>query len=368
MGNQTVFEQIRAQGHEQVLFCHDRATGLKAIIAIHDTTLGPALGGCRMWNYASEEEALADALNLARGMTYKSAVAGQNFGGGKAVIWGNPKTEKSEALFRAFGRFVGALGGRFYTGTDVGTTKEDFVWAKMESPYFVGLPESEGGSGDSAIITAFGVWRGMKAVAQHLWGDASLKGRRIAVQGLGKVGWRVMEHLLEEGAVLTVTDIQTEKAKEAAERFGVQAVAPEAIFDVPCEIFSPNALGGVISPATLARLNCQAIAGSANNQLAAPTVGDELHARGILYAPDYVINAGGLIQVADELHGYNKERAYAKTAQIESTLGAIFRSSQTRNIPTHQAADRLAEERIALIGRVQRTYVPRELLPVTRFR
>lgn len=358
MGSETVFARIRAQGHEQVHFCHDQASGLKAIIAIHDTTLGPALGGCRMWNYASEEEALTDALRLARGMTYKSAAAGQNFGGGKAVIWGDPKTDKSEALFRAFGRFVGSLAGRFYTGTDVGTTMEDFAWAKMEAPYFVGIAESEGGSGDTSVITAFGVWKGIKAVAQHLWGDPSLKGRRIALQGLGKVGWRVMEHLVEEGAVLTVTDVQAERATEAADRFGVQAVAPEAILDVPCEIFSPNALGGVISEASLGRLTCQAIAGAANNQLASATVGDALHTRGILYAPDYVINAGGLIQVADELHGFNRERAFAKTAQIEGTLGAIFRKSQERNIPTHQAADRLAEERIAMISRVQRTFLP----------
>lgn len=359
MGDQPLFAQLQAGGHEQVLFCHDQSTGLKAIIAIHDTTLGPALGGCRMWNYATEEEALADALRLSRGMTYKSALAGQNYGGGKAVIWGDPQTGKSEALFRAFGRFVATLAGRFYTGTDVGTTQADFAWARMEAPYFVGLSESDGGSGDTSIITAFGVWRGMKAVAQHLWGDPSLQGRRIALQGLGKVGYRVMEHLVQEGALLTVTDLHLDRAKAVAERFGVQVVPPEAILDVPCEIFSPNALGGVVSLGALERLSCQAIAGSANNQLAASEVGDALHARGILYAPDYVINAGGLIQVADELHGYNKERAFAKTAQIEGTLGAIFRTSQERQIPTSQAADHVAEERIALIQRVRRTFVPK---------
>lgn len=358
MANEAVFERIQVNGHEQVLFCFDRASGLKAIIAIHDTTLGPALGGCRMWPYKSEEEALADALNLSRGMTYKSAVSGQNFGGGKAVIWGDPERDKSEALFRAFGRFVGSLAGRFYTGTDVGTAKEDFVWAKMESPYFVGLPESEGGSGDTAIITAFGVWRGLKAVAQHLWGDPSLRGRRIALQGLGKVGYRVVEHLVEEGAVLTVTDLNPERANEVAAKYGVRAVSPEAILDVPCEIFSPNALGGVISEASLKHLSCLAIAGSANNQLAGPGIGEELHRRGILYAPDFVINAGGLIQVADELHGYNRERAYAKTAQIEGTLRSIFKTSKERGIPTHQAAEHLAEERIRTLGQVRRTYLP----------
>jgi leucine dehydrogenase len=358
MGIKGIFEQMAEHGHEQVLFCYDRVTGLKSIIALHDTTLGPALGGCRMWPYASEEEAVRDALNLSRGMTYKSAAAGQNFGGGKAVIWGDPQTGKSEALFRAFGRMVGGLGGRFFTGTDVGTATQDFVWARMESPYFVGLPEEDGGSGDSAVITAFGVWRGMKAVAAHLWGTDSLQGRRIAVQGLGKVGYRLVEHLVEEGAELTVTDLQPERVQAVAARFGVQTVAPAEILGVDCEIFSPNALGGVLSVESIPSLRCQAVAGSANNQLASPQAGEELHRRGILYAPDFVINAGGLIQVADELHGYNRERAYRKTAGIYDALREIFRISQTEGIPTDQAANRVAERRIATLAAVRRTYLP----------
>jgi leucine dehydrogenase len=354
-----VFERMQKDGHEQVIFCYDKATGLKAIIAIHDTTLGPALGGCRMWAYPTEEEALEDAFRLSKGMTYKSAVAGQNHGGGKSVIWGNPKTEKSEELFRAFGRFVATLNGRFVTGTDVGTEKTDFVWSKMESPWFVALPEEHGGSGDSSIITAFGAWKGIKACANAMWGSDSLKGKRIAVQGVGKVGYHLVEHLVDEGAVVMVCDVVAENVKRVKEAFpGVTAVAPEAIFDVPCDIFSPNALGGVINDETLPRLTCQVVAGAANNQLKEPRHGDELHRRGILYAPDYVINGGGLIQVADELMGYNRDRAFRKTAGIYETLTQIFAISRQEEIPTYRAADRLAERRIAKLGELNRIYVP----------
>ena len=354
-----VFERMQKDGHEQVIFCYDKATGLKAIIAIHDTTLGPALGGCRMWAYPTEEEAVEDALRLSKGMTYKSAVAGQNHGGGKSVIWGNPKTDKSEELFRAFGRFVATLNGRFVTGTDVGTEKTDFVWSKMESPWFVALPEEHGGSGDSSIITAFGAWKGIKACANATWGSDSLKGKRIAVQGVGKVGYHLVEHLVDEGAVVTVCDVVTENVKRVKEAFpGVTSVAPDAIFDVPCDIFSPNALGGVINDETLPRLQCRVVAGAANNQLKEPRHGDELHRRGILYAPDYVINGGGLIQVADELMGYNRDRAFRKTAGIYDTLTQIFAISQKEEIPTYRAADRLAERRIAKLGELNRIYVP----------
>ncbi len=353
-----VFERMQKDGHEQVVFCYDKATGLKAIIAIHDTTLGPALGGCRMWPYATEEEALDDALRLSKGMTYKSAASGQNHGGGKSVIWGNPKQDKSEEFFRAFGRFVQTLGGRFITGTDVGTDKSDFVYSKMESPYLVALPEEHGGSGDSSIITAFGVWRGIKAAAQHTWGDSSLKGKRIAVQGLGKVGYHLVEHLADEGAVLTVTDVVPENVERAAKAFKVETVAPDRIYDVPSDIFSPNALGGIISDETLPRLTCKVIAGAANNQLKEPRHGDELFRRGILYAPDYVINAGGLIQVADELKGYNRDRAFRKTAQIYDMLLQIFAISKEEQIPTYLAADRLAERRIEKIAQLGRIYIP----------
>ncbi|MFZ5817413.1 MAG: Leu/Phe/Val dehydrogenase [Bacillota bacterium] len=354
-----VFERMMKDGHEQVIFCYDKATGLKTIIAIHDTTLGPALGGCRMWAYPTETEALEDALRLSKGMTYKSAASGQNHGGGKAVIWGNPKTDKSEELFRAFGKFVGTLGGRFITGTDVGTEKSDFVWSRMESDWFVALPEEYGGSGDSSIITAFGVWKGLKASAMFRWGSDSLKGRRIAVQGLGKVGFHLVEHLTDEGAVLTVTDVMPEKVEAVKKAFpGVEAVQPEEIYDVDCEIFSPNALGSVINDETIPRLRCEIVAGSANNQLKELRHGDELHRRGILYAPDYVINAGGLIQVADELLGYDRERAFRKTAGIYDMLLKIYTISRDEQIPTYLAANRLAERRIDKVAQLNRIYLP----------
>lgn len=354
-----VFERMAKDGHEQVIFCYDKATGLKAIIAIHDTTLGPALGGCRMWPYPTEEDALDDALRLSRGMTYKSAASGQNHGGGKSVIWGNPKTDKSEEYFRGFGRFVQTLGGRFITGTDVGTEKTDFVYSKMESDYLVALPEEHGGSGDSSIITAFGAWKGMKACAREVWGEDSLKGRRVAVQGVGKVGFHLVEHLTDESAIVTVCDVVPENVRRVREAFPtVTVVEPEAIYDVECDIFSPNALGSVVNDDTLGRLTCKVIAGAANNQLKEPRHGDELHRLKVLYAPDYVINAGGLIQVADELMGYNRDRAFRKTAGIYDLLLQIFAISRKENIPTYVAADRLAERRIAKVGQLQRIYVP----------
>ncbi len=346
-------------GHEQVIFCYDKATGLKAIIAIHDTTLGPALGGCRMWAYGTEEEALEDAFRLSKGMTYKSAASGQNHGGGKAVLWGDPKTDKSEEYFRAFGKFVATLGGRFITGTDVGTDKTDFVYSKMESPWFVALPEEHGGSGDSSIITAFGVWRGLKASAMAKWGSDSLKGKRIALQGLGKVGFHVLEHLVDEGAILTVTDVMPEKIEAARKAFPeIEAVAPDRIYDVDCDIYSPNALGAVINDETIERLRCQVVAGSANNQLKELRHGDELHKRGILYAPDYVINAGGLIQVADELMGYDRDRASKKTAAVYDLLLKIYQISREENIPTYLAANRMAERRIEKVAQLNRIYLP----------
>lgn len=353
-----VFDRMEKDGHEQVLFCYDKATGLKAIIAIHDTTLGPALGGCRMWPYATEEETLEDALRLSRGMTYKSAASGQNHGGGKAVIWGDPRTDKSEELFRAFGQFVQTLGGRFVTGTDVGTEKTDFIYSRMESPHLVALPEEYGGSGDSSIITAYGVWRGMKAAAMHMWGNNSLKGRKVAVQGLGKVGYHLVEHLSDEGAEITVTDIVPENIQRARDSFSVRVVSAEEIYDQECDIFSPNALGSVINDVTIPRLTCRIVAGAANNQLKEPRHGEELHRRGILYAPDYVINAGGLIQVADELQGYNRDRAFRKTSMIYDRLLEIFAISKAEGIPTHAAADRMAERRIGKMAQLKRVYMP----------
>lgn len=353
-----IFDEMEREGHEQVIFCHDKESGLKAIIAFHDTTLGPALGGCRMWAYESEDQALSDALRLSKGMTYKSAASGCNHGGGKAVIWGNPKTEKSEEMFRALGLYVQALRGRFFTGTDVGTTPDDFLQASQETQYVVALPEAFGGSGDSSIITAFGVWKGLKACAREVFGDDSLKGLRVAVQGVGKVGYHLAEHLHDEGAIITVTDISQENIARVAEKFPVNMVSTDEIYGVECDIFSPNALGAILNDDTIPRLRCKIIGGAANNQLKERRHGDILLQKGILYAPDYVINAGGLIQVADELQGYNRDRAFRKAGQIYDLLGRIFYISRTEGIPTYQAADRLAERRIARMSSLKRVYIP----------
>lgn len=358
-GHEGIFQQMERDGHEQVVFCYDRATGLKCIIAIHDTTLGSAVGGCRMWPYASEEAALADALRLARGMTDKAAISGANHGGGKVVIWGDPATAKSEALFRALGRFVQSLGGRILTGTDVGTEKEDFVYARMETPHVGGLPEAYGGGGDTAAITAFGVWQGMKAAAAHLWGDDSLRGRHVALQGLGKVGSRLLDHLVAEEALVTAADIDAERLAEVCRRYpALRTAAPEAIYDLPCDIFAPCGLGGILNDETIARLACRVVAGSANNQLKEPHHAEALHRRGILYAPDYVINAGGLIQVVDELQGYNRERAWQKAAGIYQVLLRIFAVSRDEGITPLAAADRLVADRLHQVAQVQRIYTP----------
>ena len=354
-----LFEQMQKEGHEQVIFCYDRASGLKLVVAIHDTTLGPALGGCRMWPYASEEAAVTDALRLSKGMTYKSAVAGMNHGGGKCVVWGDPASGKSEELFRALGRFIQGLRGRMITGTDVGTQPDDFVWAHHETNYLVALPESYGGSGDSSVITAFGVWRGMKAAAREVWGSDSLRDRSVAVQGVGKVGGRLVDHLAEEGVRLVVTDVNPDFVKRVKEKYPqVTTVAPEAIYGVECDIFSPCALGAVVNDQTLPQLHCSIIAGSSNNQLAEPGHAEALRQRGILYCPDYVINSGGLIQVADELTGFNHERAFKKAAAIYDQLRQIFAISREQGVNTRKAADRLAEQRIERLGAVSRIYNP----------
>ncbi len=353
----SVFEEMAKYGHEQVIFNYDKATGLKSIIAIHDTTLGPALGGCRMWDYASEQAALTDALRLSRGMTYKCAVAGVTHGGGKTVIIGDSNTGKSDELFQALGSFVETLKGRYYTGTDVGTVGMDFVAAGKQTKYVVGLPEEYGGSGNSAVITAYGVWRAMKATAKEAFGSDSLRGLKVAVQGLGKVGCNLVGHLVQEGAELVVTDVSEESLHRIKEEYPlVGMVQPEEIFAVECDIFSPNALGAVINDETIPRLKCKAVCGAANNVLAEPRHGDLLHARGILYAPDYVANAGGLIQVADELQGYNRERAFKNAGLIYDILLQIFELARKDNIATHKAADRLVESKIEKISQIQRKF------------
>ncbi len=362
--NIDIFKEMEKGGFEQIIFNYDKTTGLKAIIAIHDTTLGPALGGCRMWPYETEDEALLDAMRLATGMTYKCAVSDSNFGGGKSVIIGDPNKDKSEALFRAFGRFVQTLGGRYYTGTDLGTTGKDFVYASRESDYLVGLPEEFGGSGNTALPTAYGVYKGIKAAAKAAFGCASLKGRKVAVQGVGKVGQALVDYLKEEDVQVVICDISEDNINKVKEKYpDVEVVDPEKIYDVECDIFSPCARGGIINDDTIPRLKCKIIAGSANNQLLEPKHGEMLHERGILYAPDYVINAGGLIQVADELEfkdaGKRSERVLMKTEAIYDILLKIFTRSKEENIPTSRVADRLAEERIEVIGKLKTNYVKR---------
>jgi leucine dehydrogenase len=352
-----VFDQMEKYGHEQVIFNYDKATGLKAIVAIHDTTLGPALGGCRMWNYETEQTALSDALRLSRGMTYKCAVAGVSHGGGKTVIIGDPRNDKSDELFQALGTYIETLKGRFYTGTDVGTVGMDFVSAAKQSKYLVGLPEEYGGSGNSAIITAFGVWRGVKATAREAFGSDSLNNLTIAVQGLGKVGYNLLSRLHKEGAKLIVTDVYEESVRKVKEEYpDITVVLPDEIYGVECDIFSPNALGAILNDQTIPLLKCKAICGAANNQLAEPRHGDAIQERGILYAPDYIANAGGLIQVADELKGYNKERAFKNASLIYDILLQVYATSKQENLPTYKAADRMIESRIDKIGRIKRKY------------
>lgn len=342
--------------HEEVIFCQNKDVGLRAIIAIHDTTLGPALGGTRMWPYKTEEEALLDALRLSRAMTYKAAAAGLNLGGGKAVIIGDPKKDKSEALFRAFGRFVESLKGRFITGEDVGIDVNDIEYMYMETRYVSGLSPAHGGGGDPAPVTAFGVLQGMQACVQEKLGRDSLKGLSVAVQGLGHVGFNLAARLLDEGAHVIGTDIDPEKVERARSELKIEIVNPEEIYDVDAHIFAPCALGAVLNDQTIPRMRFKIIAGAANNQLEEDRHGVELHRRGILYAPDYVINAGGLINVYVELEGYDRERALRMTRGIYYNLRRVFDISKRENIPTFQAADRLVEERIAMVRRLKSMY------------
>lgn len=351
----SLFEALERDGFEQVVFCNDVETGLKAIIAIHDTTLGPALGGVRMWNYNCEEEALHDVLRLAKGMTYKNAVAGLNLGGGKAVIIGDPKKDKSEALFRSFGRFVETLNGRYITAEDVGTFEEDMDYIHMETEFVTGT--SRKGAGDPSPVTALGIYYGMKQAAKEAFGSDSLKGLTIAVQGVGQVAYHLCKHLHEEGAELIVTDINEEAVERAVKEFAATSVKPDEIYDVDCDIFSPCALGGIINDETIPRLKAKVIAGSANNQLEKEEHGRILHEKGILYAPDYVINAGGVINVAEELAGYNRQRALNKVKSIYNILETVFEISRQKNIPTSIAANELAEKRIKSMRKMKRLYL-----------
>lgn len=341
-----VFDQIHEAHHEQVMFCHDAESGLDSIIAIHDTTLGPALGGTRMWPYRSTHEALIDVLRLSEGMTYKAAVADLELGGGKAVIIGDSKRDKTPELLRAHGRFVDTLGGRYITAEDVGIGVEDMEYVYEETRHVTGIRSSPQGSGDPSPVTAYGVYNGIKASCVRKLGTDDLKGVKVAVQGAGHVGYYLCEGLAADGAVLSICDIDEERVQKVVDDFGAAPVKPDAIYDVECDVFAPCALGAIINDATLRRLRCQIVAGGANNQLEENRHGDALDAKGILYAPDYVINAGGLINVYGEIVGYGLETAKEKAYGIYGTLLSIYEIAADEGIPTYRAADRLARDRI----------------------
>ncbi|MCX4661222.1 Leu/Phe/Val dehydrogenase [Streptomyces uncialis] len=337
-------------GHEQVVLCQDRASGLKAVIALHSTALGPALGGTRFYPYANEEAAVADALNLARGMSYKNAMAGLDHGGGKAVIIGDPERIKTEALLLAYGRFVASLGGRYVTACDVGTYVADMDVVARECRWTTGRSPGNGGAGDSSVLTAYGVFQGMRASAQHLWGDPTLRGRKVGVAGVGKVGHHLVEHLLADGAEVVVTDVRAEAVRRLTDlhpRVTVAADTDALIRVGGLDVYAPCALGGALDDDTVPALTATVVCGAANNQLAHPGVEKDLADRGILYAPDYVVNAGGVIQVADELHGFDFDRAKVKAARIFDTTLDIFTRAKKDGIPPAAAADRIAEHRIA---------------------
>ena len=348
-----MFSQMSDLGHEQLVACYDKSSGYRGIIAIHDTTLGPALGGTRFWNYQSEEEAVFDVLRLARGMTYKNAVAGLNLGGGKAVIIGDNRTTRREMIFRAHGRFVESLGGRYITAEDVGTSTADMDFVHMETDYVAGL---ETRSGDPSPVTARGVFRAIQASARVRWGSEKVEGKTVIVQGLGNVGLFLCRELHAAGAKLIVTDIDSARVERAASEFGAKPVDPGAIYSQQGDIFAPCALGGVINDETLPQLKVEIVSGAANNQLLEERHGDELERRGILYAPDFVANAGGVINVYGEVAGWTRDRALRKADEIFDTTLGVFEIAKEQRIPTYVAADRLAERRLAAVAGLVRTW------------
>ena len=350
-----LFSKMEEYDYEQLVFCQDKSTGLKAIIAIHDTTLGPALGGTRICDYETDEEAIEDALRLARGMTYKNAALGLNLGGGKAVIIGDPKKIKSEALFRAFGRFVEGLNGRYITGEDMNATQQDASYINCETDYIVGL---ETGSGNPSPVTAYGVFKGIQAAVNEIYGSDDLTGKTVATQGLGAVGRLLAERLHEAGAKLYVTTRDQAKIDKAIAEIDATAVGLDEIYGVECDVFSPCARGAVINDKTIEQFKCKIIAGAANNQLAESKHGYMLEEKGILYVPDYIINAGGVINIIDDISGreYNRENALKNTAKIYDACKKVFEIAKRDNIPTYKAADIMAEERIAAVGKVKKIY------------
>jgi valine dehydrogenase (NAD+) len=357
-----VFDSNEGQdlaGHEQVVFCQDKQTGLKAIIGIYSTALGPALGGTRFYPYATEEDALHDVLDLSRGMAYKNALAGLDLGGGKAVIWGDPEQIKTEALLRAYGRFVESLNGRYYTACDVGTYVADMDVIARETRYVTGRSVEHGGAGDSSILTAWGVFQGMRAAAEHTWDTATLAGRRVGIAGLGKVGKYLTGHLLDDGASVVATDVNEKALDWVRQTYPqVEVVADSAaLVASDIDVYAPCALGGALNDETVPVLRAKIVAGAANNQLAHPGIEKLLADRGVLYAPDYVVNAGGVIQVADEIEGFNFERAKLRATRIFDTTREILRLADSEGVPPAVAADRLAERRMADVGRLRTIYL-----------
>ncbi|TKJ28489.1 Glu/Leu/Phe/Val dehydrogenase dimerization domain-containing protein [Blastococcus sp. CCUG 61487] len=351
---------ILDSGHEQVVFCSDRESGLRAVIAVHSTALGPALGGTRFYPYTSEADAVADALRLSRAMTYKNSLAGLDLGGGKAVIIGDPRTDRTEARLRAYGRFVEALGGRYLTASDVGTTNADLDVVARETRFAHGRSEARGGCGDSSVLTAYGVFLGMQAAALHCWGTRSLAGRTVAVAGVGKVGSHLVGHLAEDGAEILVADVDPAAVERVRARHPQVTVVPDTatLVRTPHDVYSPNALGGALDPETVAVLPSRIVCGGANNQLATPEVAEQLRGRGILYAPDYLVNAGGVMQVEDERHGFSFPRAKARAEGIVDVALRVFALADAEGVSPAVAADRLAEERIRSVGRLATIRLP----------
>lgn len=350
-----IFDLMETHDYENIFFCQEKTLGLKAIIAIHDTTLGPAAGGIRMWPYESEAEALKDVLRLARGMTYKCSAAGASYGGGKCVVIGDPKRDKTEARLRALGRFINRLDGLFITGVDVGTTPEDMLVIRQETPFVVTVPEAWGGPGDSSQATAYGVVQGIRASLKEIYGSPDLQGRTIALQGTGAVGKHALKYLVEAGALVTIADIDQERARLVAAEYNLHIVTPEEIHSLRTDVYCPCALGNVLNDQTIPELRCKIVCGSANNQLGEERHGDLLQQRGILYAPDYIVNTGGLLAGLDSLNpgGFNRQRAMEQVSRLFDAMENIIAISKAQNIPTYRAADVLAEQRIAAIRQVK---------------
>jgi leucine dehydrogenase len=353
-----IFERIHADEFEQIVFCNDSALGLKAIVAIHSTVLGPATGGCRMWNYTSGSEALEDVLRLSKGMTYKASISGLDWGGGKAVIWGDSKTQKTPALLKRFGEFVERLGGHYITAKDVGIGSEDLRLVKTKTKHVLGIDGERNSSGDPSPATAWGVYCGMKATAKHTFKTDSLSGMKIAIQGLGSVAYYLLDYLVAEGAKVVACDIDPAVVERAVNKYAIEIIRPESIFDVNCDLFAPCALGSVINADSISRLKTRAVAGAANNQLANADMGYELMSKGIVYAPDYAINAGGLINIYYEdpiRGGYSKEKAFAHVSKIEKTIKDVLERAEQDHLPPHVVADRMAEERVLKMKKRQKT-------------